>query len=119
MDDRRRATPGIVNHDEVLGALVPGCMTRGSELLTMAHERIGYEERIIVDPEILVGKPVVRGTRIPVELVLKRLAQDLDIEALLHAYPRLTPDDVKACLAYAQAIVEGEEVYLAQPSAAR
>jgi uncharacterized protein (DUF433 family) len=74
-----------------------------------------HEERIAIDPEILVGKPVVKGTRIPVELVLRRLSQDLDIEALLEAYPRLTLEDVKACLAYAEALVEGEEVYPASP----
>lgn len=75
----------------------------------MANE--SHRDRIIVDPEILVGKPVVRGTRIPVELVLKRLARDLDMETLFRAYPRLTREDVKACLAYAQALVEGEEVF--------
>lgn len=70
-----------------------------------------YQDRIVVDPDILAGKPVVRGTRIPVELVLKRLSQDLDLETLFESYPRLTPEDVKACIEYAQAIVEGEAVY--------
>jgi len=74
-----------------------------------------YQDRIIVDPEILAGKPVVRGTRIPVELVLKRLAHDLMVERLLEAYPRLTEEDVKACIEYAQALVEGEDVYLTTP----
>jgi uncharacterized protein (DUF433 family) len=68
-------------------------------------------ERIIVDPDILAGKPVIKGTRIPVELVLKRLAQDLDIQALLEAYPRLELDDIRACLAYASEVVEGEDIY--------
>lgn len=72
-------------------------------------------QRIVVDPEIMAGKPVVKGTRIPVELVLKRLAQDLDTTTLLEAYPRLTEDDVKACLTYAQQLVAGEEVHLALP----
>ena len=62
-----------------------------------------YQDHIMVDPEILGGKPVVKGTRIPVALVLKRLAQDLDLTTLLAAYPRLTLEDVKACLAYAEA----------------
>ena len=44
----------------------------------------------------MVGKPVVKGTRIPVELVLKRLAQDLNVETLLKAYPRLTLEDIRA-----------------------
>lgn len=70
---------------------------------------------IIIDPEILVGKPVVRGTRIPVELVLKRLSQDLNLTTLYEAYPRLTPEDVKACLDYARAAIVGEEVYPVEP----
>jgi uncharacterized protein (DUF433 family) len=77
----------------------------------MGRENPKYQERIVIDPEILVGKPVVKGTRIPVELVLKRLAQDLDIGTLLEAYPRLALEDIRACLEYAQALVEGEEVY--------
>ncbi len=70
-----------------------------------------YESRIVVDPHILAGKPVVLGTRIPVELVLKRLAQELNIETLFASYPRLTEDDVKACLEYAGALVSGETLY--------
>ena len=70
-----------------------------------------YHERIVVNPKIMVGKPVIKGTRIPVELVLERLAQDLDTTTLYHDFPRLTPADVKACLAYAQALVEGEDIY--------
>ncbi len=76
-----------------------------------------YLDRIIVDPEILTGKPVVRGTRIPVELVLRRLAQDLTVQSLFEAYPRLTEEDIRACLQYALAVVEGEDVYPATPAA--
>ncbi len=65
-----------------------------------------YQERIIQDPEILVGKPVIRGTRIPVDLVLKRLAQDLDLDTLFESYPRLTIEDVQACLEYARTLVQ-------------
>ena len=79
--------------------------------MTMPEVYPKYQDRIIVDPEIMVGKPVVKGTRIPVELVLKRLAQDLDVETLLEAYPRLTLDDIRACLEYAQAVVVGEAFY--------
>ena len=62
-------------------------------------------ERIVHDPAIMVGKPTVRGTRIPVETVLAKLAENPDLDDLFAAYPRLTLDDVKACLAYAQALV--------------
>ncbi len=70
-----------------------------------------YLDRIVIDQKIMVGKPVVRGTRIPVELVLKRLSQDLTREGLFASYPRLTEEDVKACLEYARALVEGEGVF--------
>ncbi len=70
------------------------------------------EDRIIIDPRILAGKPVIKGTRIPVELVLKHLAQNPELNELFAAYPRLTIEDVRACLEYAQKMVEGEEIYL-------
>lgn len=68
-------------------------------------------DRIVVDPNILVGKPIVKGTRIPVELVLKRLAQDLDFDTIFESYPRLTMEDVRACLVYAQLLIQGEDVF--------
>ena len=61
-------------------------------------------ERIVEDPAILLGKPTVRGTRISVELVLEHLACNLDLDDLFAAYPRLTPEDIKACLQYASRI---------------
>lgn len=75
--------------------------------MTTRAKRIG-EERITTDPEILAGKPVVRGTRIPVGVVLDYLANNPNFDELFADYPRLTMDDVKACLAFAQALVEGE-----------
>jgi uncharacterized protein (DUF433 family) len=68
----------------------------------------GDDARVVRDPRVMVGKPVVRGTRIPVELVLEHLAFNLDLEDLFGAYPELTLDDVKACLRYAQGAVERE-----------
>ena len=62
-------------------------------------------ERIVKDPEILLGKPTVRGTRISVELVLEHLAGNLDLGDLFAAYPHLSTEDVKACLAYARRAV--------------
>ena len=70
-----------------------------------------YNDRIIIDPKIMVGKPVIKGTRIPVEIILERLAEDLDLQTLFEDYPRLTTEDVKACLAYAEAVIEGEDVF--------
>lgn len=71
----------------------------------MTKERHKYQERITIDPEIMVGKPVVRGTRIPVERVLAHLEEN-DRADLFAAFPELTEDDVKACLAYARAAVK-------------
>jgi uncharacterized protein (DUF433 family) len=57
--------------------------------------------RIVTNPEILGGKPTVAGTRIAVETVIAHLASQLDLDELYAAYPALTPEDVKACLSYA------------------
>ena len=70
-----------------------------------------YMAQIIVDPKVLAGKPVIKGTRIPVELVLKKLATNPNLKNLFAAYPRLTPEGVKACLEYAHAAVSNEVVH--------
>lgn len=62
-----------------------------------------FRERITTDPQVMVGKPVVKGTRVPVEHVIQHLAGTPDVEDVLQAYPHLTPEDIKACLAYAHA----------------
>ncbi len=74
------------------------------------QEIINYRDRIMADPKVMVGKPVIRGTRIPVETVLEELAHNPNVDELLAAHPALTLEDVQACLAYAQAIVRGELV---------
>ena len=56
-----------------------------------------------------LGKPVIKGTRIPVKIVLERLAHDLDTKTLFEDYPRLTEEDVKATLTYAESLLEQEE----------
>ena len=71
----------------------------------MAREPETYLDRIVQDPEVMVGKPVVKGTRIPVERVLRHLEEN-DRADLFAAFPELTEEDVRACLAYARAAVE-------------
>jgi uncharacterized protein (DUF433 family) len=85
----------------------------------MRHDESELGARIVVDSQVLSGKPIVRGTRIPVELVLKRLSQDLDLKTIFESYPRLTPDDVRAWIAYAQSLVEGEELLPASVAESR
>ena len=58
-------------------------------------ERPNHLDRIVVDPDIMLGKPTVRGPGIPVELVLEQLSYDLDLGELFAAYPRLTCEDVQ------------------------
>ncbi len=60
-------------------------------------------ERVEVNPEIMDGKPVIRGTRIPVELILSKLGAGISSEAILVDHPRLTQDDIRAAQAFAAA----------------
>ncbi len=66
-------------------------------------------ERIEINPKVMLGKPVIRGTRIPVELILRKLAEGSREEDLLDAYPRLTREDIRAAIAYAAEVVAHEE----------
>jgi uncharacterized protein (DUF433 family) len=68
-------------------------------------------ERIIVDPKILTGKPVVRGTRISVELVVDLLAAGWSHDQILTSYPHLSEEDIRACLSYASELLREEKVY--------
>ncbi len=67
-------------------------------------------DRIVVDPKILTGKPIVRGTRISVELVVELLAAGWSHAQILASYPRLSEDDIRACLAYASELLREEKV---------
>jgi len=70
-----------------------------------------WQERIIIDNSVLVGKPVVRGTRIAVEFIVDLMAQGWSETDILQNYPGLTHEDVQACLSYASAILHAERVY--------
>ncbi len=70
-----------------------------------------WRERITVDPEVLVGKPVVKGTRISVELIVDLLAAGWTPEQILDSYPNLTLADIRACLAYAGELLHAEKVF--------
>ncbi len=67
-------------------------------------------ERIEVNPQILAGKPVIKGTRISVELILRMLSQGISGKEILEEYPHLTKEDIKAALAYAAESLAVEEV---------
>jgi len=70
-----------------------------------------WRDHITVDPEILVGKPIIKGTRISVEFVIDLLARGWTTEQILAEYDHLTLEDIRACLAYAGELVREEKVY--------
>lgn len=72
---------------------------------------MNWQERIVIDPEILVGKPVIKGTRLSVEFVIDLLAQGWSEADILRNYPGLTQEDIKACLSYASTALQAEKVY--------
>lgn len=72
---------------------------------------MNWQDQIEINPAILAGKPVVKGTRLSVTLIVGHLAQGWSIEDLLTSYPSLTEAGVRACLAYAQEILEQEVVH--------
>lgn len=75
--------------------------------------------RIEVNPNVMTGKPVIRGTRIPVELILRKLGEGATEADLLDAYPRLTRADIHAAIAYAADAVAHEETVLVGSPPAR
>jgi len=70
----------------------------------MAHERIE------MNPEIMAGKPVIRGTRVPVELILRKLGAGMSAAAILADHPRLALEDIRAAQAFAADYLAGEEL---------
>ena len=68
-------------------------------------------DRIIIDPKILVGKPVIRGTRIAVEFVIDLLAEGWSNQQILDNYPHLSEADIAACLRYAGQMLKQERIY--------
>jgi uncharacterized protein (DUF433 family) len=73
---------------------------------------MNWTDRISVDSRVLVGKPVIQGTRIAVEFVIDLLARGWTTEQILREYDHLTADDIQACLAYASEMLKSERVYL-------
>lgn len=71
-----------------------------------------WNERITVDPNVLVGKPLIKGTRISVEFVVELLGKGWSMEQILEEYDHITREDIQACLAYAADVLGSERVYL-------
>lgn len=73
---------------------------------------MNYRESIVSSPDIMVGKPVIRGTRITVEHILTRMSEGMTIEELIEAYPNLTKEDILAALAYSADVIGKEEMLI-------
>jgi uncharacterized protein (DUF433 family) len=71
----------------------------------------GLLKRIVIDPKIMVCKPVIRGTRLPVEIIVEKVAYGATVDDLTIDYPFLTEDDVRAALLYAARRIANEEIY--------
>lgn len=67
-------------------------------------------ERISINPAVVGGKPAIRGTRISVELILENLRAGWTVTEILDSYPHITDDDVRACIAYARAVIASESI---------
>ncbi len=76
-------------------------------------------DRIEINPKVMLGKPVIRGTRIPVELILRKLSEGAAETDLLDAYPRLTREDIQAAIGYAADTVAHEETLILEPTRKR
>ncbi len=73
---------------------------------------MNWQERIVIDPAVLVGKPIIKGTRISVDFVIGLLAQGWTTDQLLEEYEHLKREDIQACLAYASEVLSNEKTYL-------
>ena len=72
-------------------------------------------DRIEINPKVMMGKPVIRGTRIPVELILRKLSEGATEDDLLDAYPRLKIEDIQASMGYAADTLAHEETIIVAP----
>ncbi len=69
-----------------------------------------YRDRISVSPDVMLGKPVIKGTRITVELILRKLSEGANTEDVLEGYPDLRREDILAALSYGAEVISSEEV---------
>ena len=75
-------------------------------------------KRIAIDPKVMVGKPVIAGTRVPVDMILRQLAQGMKFEQILTNYPHIIEDDIRACLLFASNAVASPSFMPLEPEPA-
>jgi uncharacterized protein (DUF433 family) len=74
----------------------------------LAMTRISWRDRIVIDPEIHHGEPCIRGTRVPVAIVIGSFADGMTVDEIINQYPQLSPEDIRAALAYAAEVMRQE-----------
>ena len=70
---------------------------------------MNYQERITANPNVMLGKPVIKGTRITVELILRKITGGYTFDDIIHMYPHLSNEDILAAVGYAASVLEGED----------
>lgn len=76
---------------------------------------MSVHDRIAIDPKVMLGKPVIRGTRITVELILRKLGEGATYGDILESYPHLTEQDIQAAITYAADTLAHEDTVLVEP----
>jgi uncharacterized protein (DUF433 family) len=72
---------------------------------------VSWQDRIALDPQVLAGKPVIKGTRLSVDFIIGLLAEGWTVEQLVANYPAVSAEDIRACLAYAAEVLREEKSY--------
>lgn len=93
------------------GEVAAGQRPDGVRMFLAGRKRHVDHERVVIDPEVLCGKPIIKGTRLAVEFIVDLLAQGWSEADILKNYPGITHEDLLACLAYASAVLRAEKVY--------
>ena len=73
-------------------------------------DTLEYTKKIISNPDVMLGKPIIKGTRITVELILRKMSEGMTIEELLESYPQLTSEDIFAAISYSADVIAREEL---------
>lgn len=72
---------------------------------------MNWQQKIVMDPAVLAGKPVIKGTRLSVEFIIGLLSQGWDFQEILKNYPQLTKEDIQAALHYASEVLKAEVIF--------
>ncbi len=71
---------------------------------------MNYQNRITANPDVMLGKPVIKGTRITVELILRKITGGFTFDEIVEMYPHITKEDILASVSYAASVLESEEI---------